>query len=100
MKRLTKLNDCAETFEGAVFSDPVKVQGGLKYECGNLLKIESGGRYKLFTETRDYIKILEGGGHFKWARGETPFSAGDIFLAEEPGEYELNGKGVFLILRK
>ena len=100
MKRIAKLNDCAETFENAEFQDPVHVQGGLKYTNGNLLKIESGGRYKLFTDTCDYIKFLQGSGHFKWARGETDFSAGDIFIAQETGEYEVNGKCVFLVLRK
>lgn len=99
MKQIVKLSDCTEAFD-AKFSGAVKVQGGLKYSCGNLLKIESGGRYKLFTESRDYVKFLQGNGHFKWARGEVPFSEGDVFLAEETGEYEVNGTCVFLVLRK
>ncbi len=100
MKKLVKLAECEESFDGTDFSEPVKVQGGQKRTSGNLLEIRSGGRYKLFTISRDFIKIVEGNGHFKWARGETPFIPGDIFLAEEVGEYELNGAGVFLILRK
>ncbi len=101
MKKLVKLTDCAENFNCAeAFSEPVKVQGGEMRACGNLLEIKSGGRYKLFTHSRDFIKIVDGNGRFKWSRGETPFAAGEIFLAEETGEYELNGVGVFYVLRK
>lgn len=82
------------------FCDPVKVQGGLKSECGGVLKIESGGRYKLFTETNDLIFVSEGKGFVKWARGEFAFSAGDSFVIDGAGEYELNGKGVFFVKRK
>lgn len=99
--KLTKLSGCTENFENvAEFSEPVKVQGGLKCESGNLVKVVSGGRFKLFTKTRDYVKFLAGNGHFKWARGETAFAEKDVFLIEEAGEYEINGKCEFLVLRK
>lgn len=57
-------------------------------------------RFKLFTEGTDLVKILEGHGHFKWKKGETDFAPGDCFEAENPGEYEVNGSGKFLVVRK
>ncbi len=81
------------------FTNPVNVQGAEKREYQNALLITSGKRYKLFTNGVDRIKILEGEGHFKWARGETPFRAGDCFSLEQTGEYEVNGKCAFLIVR-
>lgn len=99
--KLIKLNDCTESFESETeFSEPIKVQGGMKSESGSLVRVVSGGRFKLFTKTRDYVKFLAGSGHFKWARGETAFAEKDVFLVEEAGEYEINGKCEFLVLRK
>ena len=66
----------------------------------DMLLIKSGGRYKLFTEGCDYVRVLEGKGHVKWARGEYPFSEGDILRLDSVKEYELNGKGRYVIVRK
>ncbi len=63
-------------------------------------RVETPRRYKLFTEGRDELYILSGSGHFKWARGETPFAAGESFVAENAGEYELNGACTFIVARK
>ncbi len=86
-------------YADADFSAPVRVQGAEKRVYGSALKVCSDKRYKLFTETKDYIKILSGGGFIKWSRGETPFAAGDIFLAEAIGEYELSGACEFIAVR-
>ncbi len=82
------------------FGEPVPVQGGKKRALGNKLFIESGGRYKLFGEGCDLILFTEGSGHFKWARGETSFTAGDVFRAEKLGEYEINGLCSFFVVRE
>lgn len=102
-----KLTKIEETEYGAVFDceacrfgAPVSVQGGIKRSFGEKLLVESGGRYKLFSDGKDYVKILAGCGHFKWARGETPFTEGECFLLENAGEYELNGKCKFLAVRR
>ncbi len=80
---------------------PRTVQGGQLYSPDKTtLFVESGGRYKLFTERADYVKIVQGKGFFKWARGETPFSEGDAFCMKEVGEYEINGRCHFAVLRK
>ena len=97
--RLVKTEETL-SFDETKFSPPIRVQGGTRRSFEDLLLIESGGRFKLFTEGTDLIAVLSGEGHFKWARGETPFRAGDAFLAENLGEYELNGKGKFLIKRE
>ncbi|MGN1077608.1 MAG: hypothetical protein ACI4ST_03755 [Candidatus Gallimonas sp.] len=86
-------------FPAEKFGEPVTVQGGTKRSAGNAILVQSGGRYKLFTEGRDLIKFLEGEGHFKWARGELSFRAGETFLAEKTGEYEINGKCAFIAVR-
>lgn len=95
-------NDFSAAFEYSEsdFGAPVSVQGGKKRENGNIIFVESGGRYKLFASGCDLVKILTGSGYFKWARGEKPFSAGEVFCAEEIGEYELNGKCSFLVIRE
>ncbi len=104
MKRLTKLqtppSEVVFDLPTDALSEPVKVQGGYKRVYQNVLLVESGGRYKLFCTSRDYIKFLAGEGHFKWARGETPFVCGDVFLAEEVGEYEINGNCTFTVVRQ
>ena len=77
-----------------------RVQGARVGRLGNMLLVESPRRYKLFTEGRDELYILSGSGLFKWARGETPFAAGESFVAENAGEYELNGACTFIVARK
>lgn len=84
----------------SIFPPPVKVQGGEKRALGDMLLIQSGGRYKLYTETQDYVRVIEGKGHIKWARGEVPFSEGDILLLDGVKEYELNGRGRYCIVRR
>ena len=46
----------------SIFPPPVKVQGGEKRALGDMLLIQSGGRYKLYTETQDYVRVIEGKG--------------------------------------
>ena len=84
----------------SIFPPPVKVQGGEKRALGDMLLIQSGGRYKLYTGTQDYVRVIEGKGHIKWARGEVPFSEGDILLLDGVKEYELNGRGRYCIVRR
>ncbi|MGN0823172.1 MAG: hypothetical protein ACI4NG_05305 [Candidatus Gallimonas sp.] len=102
MKRLVKINEEKDGFAlpTEAFGEGTRVQGGVKRALGNAIRVESGGRYKLFTDGCDYIKIHAGDGFFKWARGETPFRGGEIFLAEAPGEYEVNGVCVFTVVRE
>ena len=104
MKRLYRTNEencnCDFSIDRLLFSPPVRVQGGQKRAYENILLVESGGRYKLETQSVDRIKILTGSGHFKWARGEISFCAEDIFVAEETGEYEINGVCSFIVMRK
>ena len=76
-----------------------RVQGADVQTAGALTRIVSGGRYKRFPAGKELVRIERGAGHFKWARGETPFAAGDCFLAEGLEEYELNGAGEFTALR-
>ena len=85
--------------EGFVFGEN-KVQGARLGKNGNALKAEGATRFKLYTESADFIKILRGNGHFKWKRGETDFSEGDCFEANGVGEYEINGASEFLAIRK
>ncbi|MBR7099611.1 MAG: hypothetical protein IKC91_00430 [Clostridia bacterium] len=75
------------------------VQGAKIGKADNALLIQSSKRYKLFTEGRDLVKVVEGEGFFKWKRGETKFCAQDVFEVCETGEYELNGKGVYIVIR-
>ncbi|MDE5896805.1 MAG: hypothetical protein K2H43_03195 [Clostridia bacterium] len=81
------------------FGEPASVQGGTLRKAGNALLAEAR-RYKLFGAKRDFIKITAGSGFIKWARGETKFSAGDCFLAEDVSEYEVNGAEQFLVVRR
>lgn len=76
------------------------VQGARVLDYENKTVIYSKKRFKLFTESTDYVKILslEGEGHFKWSRGELPFKEGDAFAVNGVGEYELNASGKFLII--
>lgn len=86
--------------ESAFVFAPGRVQGARLGKNGPCLLIEGAERFKLFTEGTDLVKILEGHGHFKWKKGETDFAPGDCFEAENPGEYEVNGSGKFLVVRK
>ncbi len=104
MKRLIKIDSLPE---GVGFDwnftdgESRRVQGGTMYSPQKgYLYVESGGRYKLYSDGVDYVKFLEGAGHFKWARGEISFAEGDIFFAQETGEYEINGVCRFAVVRK
>ena len=77
-----------------------RVQGADVSAAGPLVRIRSGGRFKRFPAGSEYIRIEQGAGYFKWARGETAFCAGDTFLAEGLEEYELNGAGEFLVIKQ
>lgn len=81
-----------------IFSEK-PVQGARLGKAGNDLYIASPRRYKLYTDKTDTVCILDGQGHFKWARGETNFAAGETFLVQECGEYEVNGACTFIVLR-
>lgn len=102
--RLTKTTNAAHLAQFdrpmPAFSQPVKVQGGTRSSAENMLLVQSGGRFKLFTDGCDLVKIVRGSGHFKWARGETAFCEGEVFLLEQVGEYELNGACDALIIRE
>lgn len=81
-----------------IFSEK-PVQGARLGKSGKNLYICSPRRYKLYTDTSDTVCFLNGSGHFKWARGEMNFTAGDTFLVQECGEYEINGACTFIVLR-
>lgn len=103
MKRIVKITPekaprGAFAFEGD--PEPTRVQGGLRRAEGCRFCVESGGRYKLFCDKTDFVRIDEGAGFIKWARGEIPFREGEVLLAEEAGEYELNGKCRFFVFRE
>lgn len=86
----------AEQFE---FSDKT-VQGAKLGRREGAICVISPRRYKLFCEGKDTLTFLQGSGHFKWQRGETPFAAGDAFLIEGTGEYEVNGGCTFVAVRE
>lgn len=77
-----------------------KVQGADVGKRGRDLYVLSPSRFKLRGEGKEEIFVLSGGGFIKWKRGEIPFAAGDSFLADDAGEYELNGNCVFAVLRQ
>lgn len=81
------------------FGEARRVQSGSVSTCANAVRIESGGRFKRFSDGREYILIEKGNGQFKWRRGELPFQEGDVFYAEAPEEYDFYGSGVFLVLK-
>ena len=81
-----------------VFSDKT-VQGARMGKKGESLYISSPRRFKLFAKGSETLCIVRGEGHIKWARGEIAFRAGDCFLAEGCGEYEVNGNCDFAVLR-
>lgn len=85
--------------ESFVFKDG-RVQGAKLGKNGDALLVKEAQRFKLFSEGKDFLKILEGNGHFKWKKGETPFAPGECFEIEAAGEYEVNGSPKFLVVRK
>lgn len=85
--------------EQFAFSDKT-VQGAAVGKNGASLYIISPRRFKLYADGTDTVHILSGAGHFKWARGETNFAAGDSFSAENIGEYEVNGSCEFIVERQ
>lgn len=76
-----------------------KVQGAEIGMFGSARYVISPRRFKTVCDDTLAVHILQGNGHFKWARGEMPFSAGESFLAENIGEFEINGNSEFLLLR-
>ena len=92
--------DISLLYDESIFPPPVRVLRSELRALDDMLLITSGGRYKLFTEGFDYVRVLEGKGHVKWARGEYPFAEGDILRLDGVKEYELNGKGSYVIVRK
>lgn len=85
----------AEEFQ---FSDN-RVQGARLGKRENMLYVESPRRFKLYSEKTDTLTFLAGSGHFKWARGEKDFSAGESYRIEGEGEYEVNGNCTFIAVR-
>jgi uncharacterized cupin superfamily protein len=77
-----------------------KVQGAKMGKFENALLVKDAARFKLYTDGKDLIEILSGEGHFKWKKGELPFTQGDCFEADGVGEYEINGSSEFLVIRK
>lgn len=90
----------AAPFSDEGFGAPVSVQSGRVRKRGNDRLVESGGRFKLFPDGNATLSILSGGGFFKWARGETPFSAGKAYALKGIKEIEVNGKSVFLFTQE
>lgn len=84
---------------GGYTVSPGKVQGAIIAKNGENLSVISPRRFKLHTEQKEILYILEGKGHIKWARGEIPFTRDDCFLADSCGEYEVNGNASFLVIR-
>lgn len=97
--KLEKIQPAAMPAEETFTFDGGTVQGASVGKTENCLFVRSSRRYKLFTEGTDELLFLEGSGHFKWARGEMDFTAGDGFRIEAPGEYEVNGKCTFIVRR-
>lgn len=90
----------APVFDESIFPPPVKVQGSELQALDNMMLLNSRGRFKFYTEGCDYVRVLAGSGHIKWARGEFPFREGDLLKVEGVKEYELNGKGRFFVVRR
>lgn len=98
---ITKTKAAAELPDADQFEFSEKtVQGAKLGKRENMLYVISPRRFKLYADGADTITFLSGGGHFKWARGETDFAAGDIFRIEGEGEYEVNGNCTFIAVRE
>lgn len=87
---------CREEKEAFIFSEKT-VQGAKVGKRGADMYIESPRRFKLFSDAKERVDVLEGEGFIKWKRGEIPFSAGDAFETDAAGEYELNGNCAFTV---
>ena len=85
--------------ENFVFKEG-RVQGAKLGKSGGALLVKEAERFKLFSEGKDFLKILEGNGYFKWKKGEIPFASGECFEIDAAGEYEVNGSPKFLVVRK
>ena len=86
----------AEEFE---FSDKT-VQGAKLGKREKMLYVVSPRRFKLYADKADTLTFISGSGHFKWARGETDFAAGESYRIEGEGEYEVNGNCTFIAVRE
>ena len=95
---LQKISAAPPDTEG--FGEPVRVQGGTLRKRGDDRLVESGGRFKLECTGKARLSILSGEGRLKWARGETPFSAGETFLLDGTGECDLYGTCAFVWARE
>ena len=95
-----KKTACSAPADTEGFSEPVHVQGGTMRTRGRERWIESGGRFKLSCEERAQLFVLSGEGYIKWARGETPFAAGDGFFCEGEGELDLYGACTLIWVRE
>ena len=85
--------------ESFTFSDKA-VQGARLGKRENMLYVISPRRFKLYADRADTLTFLAGSGHFKWARGETDFAAGDTFRVEGEGEYVVDGACTFIAKRE
>lgn len=82
------------------FSDARAVQGGVLSVCGDVKHVKSPKRFKLYCDGTLLLRIAEGKGFIKWARGEFPFAAGDILRLRNAGEAELNGACAFFYCKE
>lgn len=87
--------------EGQFAFSSAPLQGARVGKKEGAMYVISPRRFKLFSEGVDVIKIvkLNGEGHFKWARGETPFAEGDVFEVAAGGEYEVTADCTFIVVR-
>lgn len=99
LTRITAIEQGTEVPAREEFGEARAVQSGTVRVCRNAVLIESGGRFKRFSDAKEYIRIESGEGHIKWKRGELPFCAGDVFLADEAEEYDFYGAGIFLVVK-
>ncbi len=101
MKKIVRLDAVPtglfDAFDQENASSKKSVQGGFLQRSNGIDRIESGGRFKCFRDGNAYVKIERGIGHFKWARGEMPFAAGETFYMQSVGEFEVNGNCCFMI---
>ena len=97
--KLEKIQPAATPAEEEFTFGEAPVQGARVGKREGWLFVRSPRRYKLFTEGTDEVTFAEGSGHFKWARGERDFAAGESYRLESPGEYEINGKCAFFVRR-
>ncbi len=76
------------------------VQGAVLSACGNVKHVKSPKRFKIYSNGTLLLRITEGGGFIKWARGEFPFAAGDLLRLKHTGEAELNGACAFYYIQE